>query len=170
VPDEFDFDVAVSFAGEDRNYVATVVDALKEQQVSVFYDQDFESDMWGENLADYLHEVYRRRARYALIFISRHYVTRMWTRHERQSAQDRALNQSTAYLLPLRLDDTELPGLPSTVGYLDARVATVEEIVDAVVRKLGSERRPAAPRFNGRTPRTQEELAVLLTERPEGWE
>jgi hypothetical protein len=57
VPDEFDFDVAVSFAGEDRNYVTSVVDKLKAQEVSVFYDQDFESDMWGANLADYLHEV-----------------------------------------------------------------------------------------------------------------
>jgi hypothetical protein len=170
VPDEYDFDVAVSFAGEDRTLVAEIVDKLKDQQVSVFYDQDFVSDMWGENLADYLHEVYRRRARFALIFISRHYGTQMWTRHERQSAQDRALNQPTPYLLPLRLDDTELPGLASTVGYLDAREKTVDEIVAALLRKVGASRQEAEPRFNGKVPRTQEELATLLAERPRGWE
>lgn len=170
MPDEYDFDVAVSFAGEDRALVAEVVDGLKERGISVFYDQDFVSDMWGENLADYLHEVYRRRARFALIFISRHYVTRMWTRHERQSAQDRALNQPTPYLLPLRLDDTELPGLASTVGYLDAREKSVDEIVDVLLGKLGASRQEAEPRFNGKVPRTQEELAILLAERPAGWE
>ncbi len=170
MPEDFDFDVAVSFAGEDRNYVTTVVDKLKDQQVSVFYDQDFESDMWGENLTDYLHEVYKRRARFALVFISRHYVTRRWTRLERRSAQDRALDQEAAYLLPLRLDDTELPGLPSTVGYLDARQRSVAEIADAVLGKLGAARRSATPRFNGTVPRTPAELAVLLAERPDGWE
>lgn len=168
--EDFDFDVAVSFAGEDRNYVATVVEKLKESQVSVFYDQDFTSEMWGENLADYLQDVYRRRARYAVIFISRHYLAKMWTRHERQSAQDRALNQPSPYILPVRLDDSEVPGLHSTVGHLDARTVGADEIVSALMRKLGAVRLPATPRFNGNVPRTSEEMAVLLAERPGCWE
>jgi hypothetical protein len=58
---EFDLDVSISFAGEDRGYVATLVEKLKARGISVFYDEDFTSEMWGENLADYLHAVYRRR-------------------------------------------------------------------------------------------------------------
>lgn len=167
---EYDFDVAVSFAGEDRNYVATVVKALKARQISVFYDEDFTSEMLGENLVDYLQDVYRRRAQFALIFISRHYLERTWTRHERQSAQDRALNQSTPYILPIQLDDSELPGLHSTIGHLDARLVGVDEIVDAVEGRLGAARQPPRPRFNGKVPRTPEEIAVLLAERPDWWE
>jgi hypothetical protein len=49
------------------------------------------------------------------------YLERKWTDHERQSVQDRALQQSSSYLLPMYLDETELPSLHSTTGYLDAR-------------------------------------------------
>lgn len=167
---DYEFDIAVSFAAEDRDYVAAVVEKLKDRDVNVFYDLDHTAEMWGEDLVAFLQEIYGRRARYAIFFVSRHYLERVWTRHERQSAQDRALQQSSPYILPVRLDDTELPGLHSTTGYLDARTVGMEGIVDAVLRKLAGERTETVPRFNGRTPRTSAEIAVLLGERPPGWE
>lgn len=167
---DYDFDVAVSFAAGDREYVAAVVERLKACDVSVFYDLDYTAEMWGEDLVAFLQDIYRRRARYAIFFVSREYLERVWTRHERRSAQDRALQQSSPYILPVRLDDTELPGLHSTTGYLDARTVGIEGIVDAVLRKLADERTETAPRFSGRTPRTSEEIAILLGERPPGWE
>ncbi len=167
---EYDYDVAVSFAGEDRAHVEAVVEGLKARDVSVFYDQDFTSELWGENLVDFLQSVYRHRARFVIIFVSRHYLEKEWTRHERQSAQDRALQQASPYILPVRLDDAELPGLHTTTGYLDARTVGVDGVVDAMVRKLGAGRVEPAPRFNGRVPRTSEEIAVLLSERPNCWE
>jgi hypothetical protein len=165
-----DFDFAVSFAGEDREYVAGIVAKLKDRDASVFYDLDHVSEIWGENVVDFLQAVYARQARFAIVFVSRHYVDNVWTRYERQSAQDRALQQSSPYLLPVRLDDTDLPGLHSTIGYLDAREIGVDGIVEAAMRKLGRARTEPVPRFNGRTPRTSEEIAVLLGERPPGWE
>src|SRR5688572_19153597 len=103
MPDQFDFDVAVSFAGEDRALVAEVVDGLKARGISVFYDQDFTAEMWGENLVDYLQSVYRLRARFVIMFVSSHYRDKMWTRHERQSAQSRALQEDSVSILPVRL-------------------------------------------------------------------
>jgi hypothetical protein len=41
------------------------------------------------------------------------------------------------YLLPVRLDDTELPGLRPTVGYLDGRRTSPDEVAAAIVQKLG---------------------------------
>lgn len=35
----FDFDVALSFAGEDRAYVHAVAERLRENRVRVFYDE-----------------------------------------------------------------------------------------------------------------------------------
>ncbi|MFI7676789.1 TIR domain-containing protein [Actinophytocola sp. NPDC049390] len=170
MPYEFDFDVAVSFAGEDRALVAEVVEGLKTRGVSVFYDQDFTAEMWGENLVDYLQTVYRLRARFVIMFVSRHYRDKMWTRHERESAQSRAIQQDSAYILPVRLDDTELPGLHVTTGYLDARDVGAGGIVDTTLDRLGVARVAAAPRFNGRVPRTEAEFAVVLRERPTAWE
>ena len=48
---EYKYDVALSFAGEDRFYVDQVATILKEQGVSVFYDEFEEVDLWGKDLA-----------------------------------------------------------------------------------------------------------------------
>lgn len=76
------------------------------------------------------------------MIVSRHYATKMWTRLERQSAQDRALNQEAAYILPVRLDDSELPALHSTISHLDARKVDADKIADTLARKLGTSRSP----------------------------
>jgi hypothetical protein len=115
-----EFDVAVSFASEDRELVEEIVSRLKDTGVRVFYDTDYQAAMWGEDLGAYLDQVYRLKARYAIMFISRFYAEKMWTRHERRSVLARALEQRSAYVLPVRLDSTALDGLRPTLGYPDA--------------------------------------------------
>lgn len=166
--DGYDFDVAVSFAGPDRRFVHDVVQRLKSAGVTVFYDEDHTARLWGENLVDLLHSIYSRRARYAMLFVSRHYLRSAWATHERHSAQERALHQSGAYLLPIRLDDTDLPGLPTTVGYLDARQHDANAIADLMISKLS----PTAvgAQHAARVPDSLDDVAALLAERPPRWE
>jgi len=45
---EYDYDVAFSFAGEDRRIVESLAARLKQQNVSVFYDRDKQAEIWGE--------------------------------------------------------------------------------------------------------------------------
>ena len=40
------------------------------------------------------------------------------------------------YILPIKLDNTDIPGLLPTIGYVDDRVKTVEEIADMMILKL----------------------------------
>jgi hypothetical protein len=37
--DKYQYDVALSFAGEDRHYVEQVAEILKRKGISVFYDK-----------------------------------------------------------------------------------------------------------------------------------
>lgn len=165
----YEFDIAVSFAGEDREFVEQIVDQVKIANISVFYDHDFTAEMWGEELGEYLDDVYRLKARYAVIFISSHYAEKMWTIHERRSVLARALEDPKTYVLPVRLDDTMLPGLRPTVGYLDARQVGLTGVTSAILAKLkGSP--PTANNVIGRVPRTEIERQQLLLERPVGWE
>lgn len=132
-----DYDVALSFAGEERVYVEQVAESLRSKGVAVFYDQFEEADLWGKNLYDHFMDVYQNQARYAILFISSHYKEKVWANHERQSAQSRALEQSIEYVLPARFDDTELAGILSTVGYVDLRSRTPEEFGVIICKKLG---------------------------------
>lgn len=48
------YEVVLSFAGEDRDYVEQVADILKTNQVSLFYDDYEEASLWGKNLVEHL--------------------------------------------------------------------------------------------------------------------
>jgi TIR domain len=132
------YDVALSFAGEDRAYVEQVAESLRILGVRVFYDGYEEATLWGKDLYIHLREVYQSRSRFTVMFISKHYAAKLWTSHERQSAQARAFAESREYILPARFDDSEVPGLPPTIGYVDIRKKTPSELCKLIVEKLRS--------------------------------
>lgn len=136
---EYEYDVALSFAGEDRHHVEALAQLLEKNGYKVFYDKYERAQLWGENLYDYLSETYKDKARYCVMFVSKHYAQKVWTNHERQSAQARALEENVAYILPVRLDDTEIPGILPTVGYLDLRSVTIIEVYQDLVVKLSGQ-------------------------------
>lgn len=168
--DNHDFDIAVSFAGEDRAFVEQVVLRVKAAGYRVFYDEDYQHEMWGEELTEFFPDVYERRSRYVVMFISKHYAAKAWTRVERRSVLARAMNLEAAYLLPVRLDSTALPGVRNSIGYLDGLRFQPAGIADAIQGKLGGPQSDETRQFNGLAPRTLVEKSILVGERPSGWE
>lgn len=135
----FEYDIAISFAGEDRKYAQELSQLLTNNSIKVFYDEFEQSKLWGKNLYDYLTQIYSNKSEYCVMFLSKHYAAKAWTTVERQSAQERAFRESKEYILPIKIDDTEIPGIPSTVGYIDLRKTSIEEIAKLVFKKLGKE-------------------------------
>ena len=83
-------------------------------------------------------EIFRKRARFCVMFVSKEYQDRKWTIHEARSAQARALEEKgNEYILPIQVDGTELEGLLPTVGYVPIS-AGIEKIADMLVKKLKS--------------------------------
>ena len=109
--DHRDYDVALSFAGEDREYVDQVANKLKDRGVKVFYDLFEEADLWGKDLYVHLSEIYQVRAKFTVMFISKSYGEKLWTNHERRAAQARAFQEAQEYILPARFDETQIPGV-----------------------------------------------------------
>jgi hypothetical protein len=105
--------------------------------VKVFYDKFEQAELWGKDLYQYLFDVYSSQSKYCVVFVSSHYVAKPWTRHELKAAQSRQLIVDSEYILPVRLDNSQLPGLPETVAYIDARDLSSEEIVEMIMEKLG---------------------------------
>ncbi|WP_052685471.1 toll/interleukin-1 receptor domain-containing protein [Lentzea aerocolonigenes] len=163
---DYSWDVAPSFAEEDRALVEPIVRRMEELGVKVYYDADQIVARWGLNLVEHIAETLTHKVRYVLMFASRHYVEQSWARHERRTAQARALEQQNEYVLPIKLDDTEVPGLLSTTGFLDLRVHPPEVVAQAVVEKLAQHR----AEFTASTPITPESVAALAREKPRGWE
>ena len=115
----FEYDVGLSFAGEQRWYVRQVAYDLKARDIRVFY-YDYEQErLWGKNLYPHLSDIYQHKCRFCVIFVSKEYATKDWPNLELRSAQARALKEKQEYILPARFDDTEVPGLLDTVHYID---------------------------------------------------
>src|SRR5678815_769953 len=139
--ESFPYDVALSFAGQDRDYVDAVARFLAERGTAVFYDEFEQVNLWGKDLIIYLDEVYRTKARYCVIFISRHYAASLWASHEVRSAFSRAFKEHGEYILPVRFDDTEIPGMHATVAYIDARNRGPEFVGELIRQKLDGQTR-----------------------------
>ena len=137
--ENYDFDVALSFAGEDRKKAEELAHALKLREVKVFYDAFQKAELWGQDLYAYLSDLYRLRSRYCVMFISRNYAEKLWTNHERKAAQERAFKENQTYILPIRVDDTDIPGVLSTVGYVNWNNESVETIADMIKYKIDNE-------------------------------
>ena len=136
VPGDGEYQVALSFAGEQRDYVGEVARSLAAKSIAVFYDGFEAAQLWGKDGAETFHEVYSTRATYVVMFISQDYVTKAWTRHERRSALSRMLKEEDEYILPVRFDDTPIPGLPDTILYLNAADYSPAELSAEIARKL----------------------------------
>ena len=137
-----EYDVCLSFAGEDRGYVSTVAAHLKQKGIRVFYDEYEKIALWGKDLYQHLDDTYQNAAKYCVIFISKRYAKRLWTNHERKSAQARAFAENYEYILPARFDKTPLPGLLPTVGYIELQALSAKKFSDLVVQKVGIPNRP----------------------------
>jgi len=133
---QFDYDFALSFASEDRVVAETLASLLVQDGVRVFYDAYEKASLWGKDLYQHLQVVYRDKARYCIVFVSAAYGRKLWTTHELRQAQARAFREREEYILPVRLDDSEIPGLNATTGYIDLRQHSIADLHQVVVQKL----------------------------------
>lgn len=144
---EFDFDIALSFAGKDRGIVEEIARFLIDCDVRVFYDDFYTHELWGKDLFQHLQTIYRDKARYCIIFVSKAYKDRAWPKHELRQAQERSFFTESEYILPVVIEDVEIPGLNKTTGYLDARKEPAFYIAAIILKKLGVLDQPSPNRL-----------------------
>ena len=137
VPHGIMYEVALSFAGEQRGYVEGVALALQARGIAVFYDEFEKIALWGKDLGEELQDIYEHKSGCVVIFVSEAWVEKAWPQHERRAALSRAVHESGGYILPVRFDDTTVPGLPDSVHYLQAKEYSPAELATVIAQKLG---------------------------------
>ncbi|OXM49668.1 TIR domain-containing protein [Amycolatopsis alba] len=131
------FDVVISFGGPDRAIAEAIRNRLVAAGLSVFYDDDFQHQLLGEDLAVVLQDIYFARSRYAITILSRAFVKSEWAGNwEWRAVLARMNRQREGYLLPYFLEKIDIPGLNPTIGHLSAEKFTALEFADVVIRKI----------------------------------
>ena len=130
------FDFALSFSGECRALAKELSELLVERGASVFYDDSFLVHLFGKRLDDEFSGKFGEETRFFVPFVSFGYAQRPWPQYEWGVAKFEAQRRDEEFILPLRVDDTHLFGLPDTVCYLDLRTMELLEVANVLIAKL----------------------------------
>lgn len=132
------FKVAVSFPGEERNFVSLVVKNLRPALPpdSVFYDYDYQAQLSRPNLDVFLQDIYRNRSDLIVIFLCESYTEKQWCGLEWRAIRDLIKSKRDDQLMFVRFDDTPVEGLFSLDGYIDARVHSPENVADFILQRV----------------------------------
>ena len=104
-------------------------------QFRVFFDEDYQHELFGVDGATYLRKIYSSETRFCVILITEEYDSRTWTQLERESIQGRELRGEAGVLLPVLIDSHKPFWLPETRIYFDLAQHSISELVALLYRK-----------------------------------
>lgn len=131
------YDVALSFASEDREKARSLADALKNVGLNVFFDEWAGEELWGRNLHEYLTKIYNETT-LTILVVSSSYSQKQWTRTELKSLLNSAVHSPYYSILPVKVDDSPLPPELLSITYIDLKNTSYDEFARLVTKKLES--------------------------------
>jgi TIR domain len=167
------FQVALSFPGEQRIYVSSVVDELRPHLPpdAIFYDLDYQAQLAKPNLDVLLQDIYRNRSELIVVFLCEKYAEKQWCGLEWRAIRELIKLKKDDQIMLVRFDDATIEGIFSTDGYIDARNHKPAKLAGARAAQIwgrGSARLATGHRLANRTPSSAKgvELSYASTQRP----
>lgn len=129
---DFKYDFAMSYAGEDSDIVEEIARNLRELRFNVFYAKDIQKLLVGVDGEQFFERLFIE-TKQVVVFISKHYKKKLWPRFEWDIILERDLENR---FIPIRLDNTKILGLPSNIIFYQFDGENYREIVETCVYKL----------------------------------
>jgi hypothetical protein len=137
---DYEFDIAISFAGENRELASFIVDQLEELDISTFYDKNYEDNYLGGPWSEKFREVFVENSRLVVALLDENHKNKVWPTFERDCFDERV---SSSEVIPVLLDNTVFPGFSKDLVSIhfdfDGDVAgNRDRIIDDVVLRIAS--------------------------------
>lgn len=132
------YDIAISFAGEDRKIAKNLAKALLNKDIDVFYDEFYRGMLWGKHLKKFFQKVYGPKTRFVVVLISKYYPVKDWTDFEFSIVREEAKKRKAEFILPVKLDDTKILGIHRDIAYLDYKKEGIDGIVGCILEKINT--------------------------------
>lgn len=133
---EYDFDFAISFAGENRDLAKMTADLLGVLDCTVFYDEYFEANYLGKAWSAQFNEIFGKKARFVICLLDHNHNEKIWPTFERECFTPRVAD---AAVIPVYLDDTSFAGIPKDIVGIDFKGCDMSDetlVTDRIVIKL----------------------------------
>ncbi len=108
----YDFDFAISFAGENRQLAKMVADQLETLDCAVFYDELFEANYLGKAWHSKFKDVFAEQCRFVVCLLDRYHLEKLWPTFERECFAPRVPEEA---VIPVYLDETIFPAIPRDI-------------------------------------------------------
>lgn len=137
-PRDFEWDIAISFAGENRTLAEFIGEKLRDLDISVFYDRNYEDNYLGGLWSKQFLEIFVQKSRLVVAILDQHHSEKVWPTFERDCFTPRV---PEAEVIPVFLDKTVFPGIPTDLVSIHfdygGDVETQEDaIIDDVVLRI----------------------------------
>lgn len=142
-PHNFEWDFAISFAGENRVLAKSIVDLLEVLDCTIFYDQYYESNYLGTAWSQQFKDIFGSKARYVICLLDANHAEKIWPTFEREIFSPRV---EDAAVIPVYLDNTSFVGIPKDIVGIDFKGCdpnNVGDVTDKIVYKVEEKLRNA---------------------------
>jgi hypothetical protein len=125
--------VFISYSHKDKRIARSLAQALRKQGLRVWIDQGLlrTGDSIISSIASAIDEV-----EYIVALVSANSVSSVWCKKEIALAVNRGLKQGRVRILPLRLDDVEMPASLQDVMYLQVDSSNPTRVVNRLVKDV----------------------------------
>lgn len=106
---DYEYDIALSFAGENRELARHLAEQFEVMDATVFYDEYFEANFLGKTWNDEFKRIFAQDSRLVVCLLDENHNLKIWPTFERECFQPRT---AEAAIIPVFLDDTPFIGIP----------------------------------------------------------
>ncbi|WP_221935129.1 TIR domain-containing protein [Brevibacillus sp. LEMMJ03] len=136
---QYDFDFALSFAGENRTLAKEITQRLISNDCSVFFDELFEANYLGATWSSTFAEIFKDKSKYVVCLLDVYHKEKIWPTFERECFVPRVKDGA---VIPIYLDDTPFVGIPQDIVGIDLKGKdttqddTINEIIDKLIQRI----------------------------------
>ncbi|MCB0669147.1 MAG: toll/interleukin-1 receptor domain-containing protein [Saprospiraceae bacterium] len=133
-----EFEVAISFAGENRKLAKYIASQLELIDVPVFFDEYYESNYLGKAWSKEFERIFVRDSRLVVCILDSNHKDKIWPTFERDCFKKRVPAED---VIPIYLDDTVFVGIPDDIVGIkykwdDSNPDWQKEVEDKIVFKI----------------------------------
>ena len=132
------FTVALSFPGEYRDYVKRIADLLADEfgQECVLYDAWYKAEFTRNDLDTYLQNLYQNESGLLVPFLCAEYESKRWCKLEWRAIRELMQTMPSGMIMPLRFDQTQIPGVFGLDGSLDLNKHEPEQVAALIIQRV----------------------------------
>ena len=136
--DVHEFDVALSFPGEARDYVLATAQELERFLGAnrYFYDNNYRAQLARPSLDLLLQRIYGKRSKLIVVFIGGDYQRKDWCGIEWHAIRDIINRRDRDRIMFVRLDQGDVEGVLRNDGYITASNTTPSDLAEMIDERV----------------------------------